>query len=113
MVLHYYGPNVEDMKHFLQDMHDTYRKPIWLNEFACSKLGNGQASEGEVMSFIQEAIPWLESTDWIERYAYFGMGAERSVTSFVGEASNFLSGGGDPNTDGKRLSGVAHKYLSL
>ena len=114
LVVHWYGPRWEDMKSFLEDMHATYQLPIWVNEFACSMMGNGQAKESEVEAFIKDALPWLDACPWIERYTYFGHGQGRTVGDWVGMASNLLeTGPGSEGTDGRRLSRIGRLYAEL
>lgn len=115
LVLHWYGPRFAEMRAFLEDMHQTYRLPVWLNEFACSKMGNGEASVEEVSEFLREALPWLDACPWIERYAYFG---HKDVGEWVGRASNFSepteqAAETEPETEARRLTQVARLYCEL
>ena len=111
LVVHWYGPDFRDMKGFLEDIHQTYGLPLWVNEFACSKMGNGEANVDEVETFMREAIPWLESHDWVERYAYFG---NKDVGAWVGRASNFTEeSDGAHEIDGERLTKVGTLYCEL
>ncbi|KAJ9612430.1 hypothetical protein H2200_004027 [Cladophialophora chaetospira] len=110
LVVHWYGPHFSDMRAFVEDMHNTYQLPLWVNEFACSTMGNGEASTESVEAFLREAVPWLEGCDWIERYAYFG---NKDVGAWVGRGSNFTEEGGAADTDGKRLSRVGKLYCEL
>ncbi|EXJ80184.1 hypothetical protein A1O1_08326 [Capronia coronata CBS 617.96] len=108
LVLHWYGPRFTDMRAFLEDMHQTYRLPVWLNEFACSKMGNGETDVDEVSAFLREALPWLDACPWIERYAYFG---HKDVGSWVGRASNFSEPvEGDGTSEARKLTRVAQLY---
>jgi hypothetical protein len=60
----------------LEAVHKLYRKPICITEFA---VGDWQAKSVEgnrfkpnqVVSFMEKILPWLEKTDFIERYAWF------------------------------------------
>jgi len=110
LVVHWYGERFSDMRRFLETVHSRYDLPIWVNEFACSKMGNGQASEGEVEAFIQEALPWLEGCNWIERYAFFGLGQGGDVGSWVGGANNFTKPA--PGGEGKVLTKIGQLYIS-
>ncbi|EXJ86376.1 hypothetical protein A1O3_03327 [Capronia epimyces CBS 606.96] len=108
LVLHWYGPRFQDLRVFLEHMHQAYGLPIWLNEFACSKMGQGEASADEVSDFLREALPWLDTCPWIERYAYFG---HQDVGAWVGHASNFSEPVERPaESDTKRLTQVARLY---
>ncbi|ETI23029.1 hypothetical protein G647_04825 [Cladophialophora carrionii CBS 160.54] len=110
LVVHWYGPHFRDMRAFLEDMHGTYRLPVWVNEFACSTMGNGEATAEGVEAFMREAIPWLDGCAWIERYAYFG---NKDVGAWVGRGNNFTEEGGPVETDGKRLTRVGQLYCEL
>jgi hypothetical protein len=119
VVVHWYGPHFGDMRAFLEDMHHTYGLPLWVNEFACSTMGNGEAPASQVGAFMREAVPWLDSCPWVERYAYFG---NKDVGSWVGRGSNFTEdagagagagAGADPAIDGKKLTSVGKLYCEL
>ena len=111
LVVHWYGRQFTDMKNFLEDMHQTYRLPVWVNEFACSTMGNGEASVDEVAAFMKDALPWLDSCKWIERYAYFG---NRDVGAWVGRKSNFSeTGQAAAEGGGTTLTGIGRLYCEL
>ncbi|KIW10188.1 hypothetical protein PV08_11149 [Exophiala spinifera] len=129
LVVHWYGPRFEDFRTFLEHMHSTFKLPVWVNEFACSTMGNGEASQDEVMAFMDEALPWLDRCEWVERYAYYGHGQHKDVGSWVGRASNFTESAVEeppspppPGTtsttstvvsDARRLSRVGRHYCEL
>lgn len=107
LVVHWYGPSFNDMRAFLEDMHGVYGLPVWVNEFACTRMGNGEATVTEVEAFIRDALPWLDACPWIERYAYFG---NHEVGSWVGKASDFTESAGD---QGSQLTSVGRLYCEL
>lgn len=114
LVVHWYGPHFQDMKAFLEDMHGTYKLPLWVNEFSCSKMGNGEVGREEVEAFMREAVPWLDACEWVEKYAYFGNGQGRTVGEWVGRPNGFCEeGDGCEETDGRRLTEVGKLYLEL
>ena len=114
LVVHWYGPRWEDMRCFLEDMHTTYKLPLWVNEFACSTMGNGMAKEEDVENFMMEALPWLEACSWVEKYAYFGNGQGRTVGDWVGTASDFLEPAqGCDETDGRQLTRIGMLYAGI
>ena len=114
LVVHWYGPHFSDMQRFLEDMHSAYNLPIWLNEFACSTLGNGHSDVHQIEGFIQEALPWLDACPWIERYAYFGHGQGGTVGDWVGIANNFYQSAPHyEEADGKALSRVGKLYTEF
>jgi hypothetical protein len=110
LVLHWYGPHFGDMRGFLEDMHATYDLPVWLNEFACSHMGAGEASPDEVEQFLREALPWLDACPWIERYAYFGNAQGQDVGTWVGRGNNFSEQTG--SSDGRNLTSMGRLYCS-
>jgi len=114
LVLHWYGIAAAEMFVFLETMHDRYRLPIWLNEFACSRMGGTESTETEVSNFLKEAVPWLEATPWIERYSYFGNAQKQDVGNWVGTRSNFTERQQKAvDTGGVVLSSVGSLYLQL
>jgi hypothetical protein len=58
----------------VKDAHDQTGKPVWLTEFGAS------GSDDQVNAFLQDALPWLDSQDYVERYSYF-MAAEGKLIS--------------------------------
>jgi len=107
LVVHWYGLFFNDMRVFLEDMHASYGLPIWVNEFACVRMGEGDATIPEVTAFIRDALPWLDACPWIQRYAYFG---NHDVGSWVGRASNFTESSGGQND---QLTSVGRLYCEL
>jgi hypothetical protein len=47
--------------------YNYYKMPIWITEFNANKFRNTWVQDG----FLKLALPWLESTWFVERYAYF------------------------------------------
>lgn len=72
VVLHWHGLKVAELESFVKDMHSTFKKPIWLNEFACTTFGGNQPNEEQVEHFVQAALKFLDSEDCVEKYAWFG-----------------------------------------
>lgn len=79
--LHWYGdvtaPDaVKQLKKFLDEQHQRYKRPIWLTEFSgCNgywlKLQNPPVTLEKNAAFIRKALPMLESLPYLERYAWF------------------------------------------
>lgn len=69
---HWYGPaDVEAFKAHVTNVHDSTGKPVWVTEF--------QAQSGDQDQFLKDAIAWLDSQDFVYRYAYFSV--EVSLTA--------------------------------
>ncbi|KAF2178986.1 glycoside hydrolase family 128 protein [Zopfia rhizophila CBS 207.26] len=66
-VIHWYD-SAKNVPYFKKQVTDAYnaggKKPVWITEFA------PQGSDQEKIAFLREVLPWLDSQDWVERYAY-------------------------------------------
>jgi trimeric autotransporter adhesin len=54
-------------KSYLQSVYTIYQLPIWITEFNANPNRPNATQE----AFLNLALPYLESLDYIERYAYF------------------------------------------
>ena len=54
-------------KNYLTNVYNIYKLPIWITEF------NANPNRGNPIqqAFLELALPYLESLDYVERYAYF------------------------------------------
>jgi hypothetical protein len=73
MAIHYYAPaDINAFQQYITKAIDLANKhgifKVWLTEFAATSDSASQTQ------FLQKAIPWLNSQDAIERYAYFMAG---------------------------------------
>ena len=57
----------ERFKNYLSNVYEFYGLPIWITEFNANKYRTTEVNE----AFIKLAIPFLENTGYIERYAWF------------------------------------------
>jgi hypothetical protein len=57
----------ERFKNYLSNVYEFYNLPIWITEFNANKYRTTEVNE----AFMKLAIPFLESTSYIERYAWF------------------------------------------
>lgn len=72
----YMGSSVAHFFQRLEKIYRLYKKPLWITEFA---VADWQAREDRpnryltdaVLRFMEEALPKLEATDYVERYAWF------------------------------------------
>ncbi|WP_282073940.1 glycosyl hydrolase [Polaribacter atrinae] len=78
--LHSYpGPNVGNFMNSLRDTYETFKKPIWITEFAVADWkatsdDTNKHSEAQVLEFMKEVLPALDKVEWIERYIWFDDG---------------------------------------
>tara|TARA_R110000868_G_scaffold71022_8_gene208402 strand:- start:1556 stop:3421 length:1866 start_codon:yes stop_codon:yes gene_type:complete len=54
-------------KNYLQRVYDLYGLPIWITEFNANPNRTNATNYG----FMQLALPYLETLDYVERYAWF------------------------------------------
>ncbi|KAH6704310.1 glycosyl hydrolase catalytic core-domain-containing protein [Leptodontidium sp. MPI-SDFR-AT-0119] len=76
VAIHWYnGGDVMDFKDYIMQAHKVggYR-PVWVTEFRGPGLGE------EEIIFLEEVLPWLDTQDYVHRYAYF-MASEGSLIS--------------------------------
>jgi hypothetical protein len=85
-----------DSEKFIKDMkavHDKYKKPIWVTEFAPqtradSLVKPNKFTQDEVTRFVAETTGWMEETPFIERYAWHD---SRSGTSSLFDENGKLT----------------------
>jgi len=49
----------------LEQVYNVTGKPVWVTEFGAS------GTDEQISAFFQQALPWMDSQPWIERYSYF------------------------------------------
>lgn len=67
--------------------YNYYKMPIWITEFNANKNRLRDVQD----AFLQLALPWLEATPYVERYAYFQ--PDGGNGSFVDASGNLTSTG--------------------
>lgn len=60
-------------------------KPIWITEFGAS------GTDAQIVTFLQTVLPWLDSLDYVERYAYFWAAASSDGQYLVNSEGSGLS----------------------
>lgn len=89
IALHWYGgdfstPNaVAQLKSYLQAVYNRYHKPIWLTEFALIDFSGGTRfpTDQQQAAFVTSAAKMLDGLPYLQRYAWFGLGADDSKPS--------------------------------
>jgi hypothetical protein len=66
---HIYTCNVTEFTGYLDTIISTYKKPVWLTEWACPAAGQPINVE---LTFLKAALAYLDNNPMIERYAWFG-----------------------------------------
>lgn len=110
VALHWYDINSTAFIHYLEDFHATFQKPIWVTEWACQvrcfvfrsvhpvahfmcsvqnfNKPDQQCSQQDIVDFMNATQSYMDQTDWVERYAWFG--AMRNLSG-VNQVSHFAS----------------------
>jgi hypothetical protein len=79
--LHWYGGNfdptsaVSELSSYIEQTHAKFGLPIWVTEFALTNFSGGVSypTEAEQAAFAGAAVDMLESTSYVERYAWFAL----------------------------------------
>lgn len=75
--VHWYGGiSVSSFINRLNEIHDLYKKPIWITEFApadwdAKTPAESKHTKAEILNFMKEALPALDKLEYIQRYAWF------------------------------------------
>ncbi|KAF2102108.1 hypothetical protein NA57DRAFT_35512, partial [Rhizodiscina lignyota] len=66
--LHWYDSysNVAYFKSYLEGAWNQFKKPLWITEF-----GTTDGTDDQIASFLEEVLPWMDSQDYIQKYAFF------------------------------------------
>ncbi len=91
-----------DTRKFINDMeqiHQKYDKPIWITEFApqtdeSTQQNPAKFSQQQVEEFIKETTRWMESTNYIHRYAWHHPRGGVTGTSSLFDKSGALTATG-------------------
>ncbi|KAL7424556.1 hypothetical protein Q5752_000240 [Cryptotrichosporon argae] len=102
--LHVYSTSASALTDYAQAMYTEFGKPLWFTEWACQDYSSGAiCTADEVKTFMQDVISFFESTDYVERWAWFGaFETEASGSSTVSANPNGIENtDGSPNTLGE------------
>jgi RNA polymerase sigma factor (sigma-70 family) len=89
ITLHWYGGDfrtpqaVEQLKAYLAAVYVRYHKPIWLTEYALIDFSQGTRfpSAQQQAAFVTASTKALDGLSYVQRYAWFGLGADPSKPS--------------------------------
>ncbi|KAK3398870.1 hypothetical protein B0T20DRAFT_393239 [Sordaria brevicollis] len=74
--LHWYGPaDLGAFYDYIWSVHHQLgpEKGVWITEFACTNWNQEEPiPKEEVEGFCKEACKYLDTLEWVERYAWFG-----------------------------------------
>ena len=89
ITVHWYGSDfrpgsaVDQLRTYLQAIHDRYRLPIWVTEYALISFSGGGSqypAPDQQAAFVSQSAAMLDSLSYVERYAWFGLVASGAQT---------------------------------
>src|ERR1700726_4331355 len=99
---HFYGTSSSALQSYLSGLHSKYPSyPIWLTEF-----GFPQVPTNDVVSALNDSIAFLDSMDWIARYAYFPIFRRGEGNVFIGQTGAVWDEHGEITEVGKLWLGL-------
>jgi len=102
LATHFYGQSFSSLQSYLTTLHSKYPSyPIWLTEF-----GFPQVSSAAVVASLNETIAFLDSTEWVARYAYFPIFRSGEGNAFIGQTGAVWDENGDITEVGKVWLGL-------
>ncbi|MFC9253475.1 glycoside hydrolase family protein [Amycolatopsis thailandensis] len=86
--LHWYGGDfsaaaVGHLRGYLQAVHDRYRKPIWLTEYALTDFTQNPPrypSQEQQAAFVTDSTAMLKGLPFVERYSWFTLSTKTAPT---------------------------------
>ncbi|WUD77883.1 sigma-70 family RNA polymerase sigma factor [Streptomyces sp. NBC_00510] len=89
VTLHWYGGDfrsaeaVSQLTSYLEAVHQRYHKPIWLTEYALIDFSHGTRfpTPDQQAAFVTASTKALEALPYVQRYAWFGLGADPAKPS--------------------------------
>ncbi len=83
--LHYYGTDPAEAIQYVERMHSKWPKlPVIVSEIACISR-----DKKEVFEFTAQVANWMDETEWIFEYAFFGCMRE-VADSFVSQEAQLM-----------------------
>ncbi|KAG9951432.1 glycoside hydrolase family 128 protein, partial [Aureobasidium melanogenum] len=71
--IHWYSNKYAGANYFKQQVEAAHAmsggRPVWITEFGLDS--SVSYTQAELTSFLEEVIEWMDSTDYVQRYAYF------------------------------------------
>ncbi|KZV75663.1 glycoside hydrolase family 128 protein [Peniophora sp. CONT] len=106
LALHWYGTDVGNFIAYLNDYHYTFNLSVWVTEWACQNFVDvsQQCSADDIVSFMNQTQAYMDETDWVERYSWFG--AMTKMPDGVNSDDAIMSSDGKINSLGQQYIGA-------
>jgi len=70
---HFYGTDAERLIAHIKKYRETFKRQIWLTEFACQNFSGGaQCSKDQVRAFMKRTTQYMDQQSWVSLYCWFG-----------------------------------------
>ncbi|MFC7994143.1 glycosyl hydrolase [Streptomyces pilosus] len=98
--LHWYGGDFgpdapEQLRRYLQAVHDRYGKPVWLTEYALTDFSGPtprHPDQRQQTDFVRSSTAMLNGLGFVERYAWFALSTATSPTGLYDGTTANASG---------------------
>jgi len=70
--IHWYGSDGNLFISYVNDIHNTFGKNVWVTEWACAEYGGPRCDQNHVYDFMGQTTQWLDQQPWVERFSWFG-----------------------------------------
>ena len=78
-ILHVYKPKVDYVKEVVEYYIKKYKKPVWISEIACVKVGSdfsGCTDQDTIDTFVSDVVEYFEGNDDVVAYSLIWNGAQ-------------------------------------
>jgi len=101
----WYGTGEDAFIAHLRDYYTTFNRTLWVTEWACHDFVNAsnKCSQEKVSSFMNRTQGFMDETDWVERYSWFG--AMKNLQG-VNPTNALLDASGTVNALGRQYIGA-------
>ncbi|MDD2798032.1 MAG: glycoside hydrolase family protein [Bacteroidales bacterium] len=77
LCMHMYPSKAENFKALVDSVWNRYGLPIWITEFclndpAATETVPNKFTQDDVIAFMADVLPWLDSKPYVKRYSWFG-----------------------------------------
>lgn len=106
----WYDTNSTAFTEYITDFHNTFQRPIWVTEWACHSFNSApQCSQKQTNDFMAATQGFMDKTDWVERYSWFGAMPDPVVSS----VNSLVDKKGSITPLGKQYIGDGSVYKTL
>jgi len=87
--LHYYGTDANAARKYIEMMHNKWPQ----HRVFVTEIASISRDQGQVYAFTKDIANWMDGTDWVEEYGFFGC-MRNMADGFVSPAAQLMNGDG-------------------